>query len=86
MTVRRSHLANVKTGHVGLTRAGLVSQEKAETGLGQHVVIDGDPLWGSGSIIEISVVNAGLKRWPYANRTPSATARIISGSVLKSIA
>ena len=40
------HLADVEPGHDGLARPRLISQEKAEAGLGQHVVVDRDPLVG----------------------------------------
>src|SRR6266536_1470872 len=42
--------------------------------------------WGNGSISEISVAKAGLKRCPYVNRRPSTTTRTTSGSAVKSIA
>src|SRR6266487_5417044 len=41
--------------------------------------------WGNGSISEISVAKAGLKRCPYVNRSPSTTTRTTSGSAVKSI-
>ena len=40
------HLADVEPGHDGLARPRLVGQQKAESGLGQHVVVDRDPLVG----------------------------------------
>ncbi len=40
------HLADVEPGHDGLAGPGLIAQEKAEAGLGQHVVVDRDPLVG----------------------------------------
>src|SRR6266550_1500300 len=41
--------------------------------------------WGNGSINEISVAKAGLKRCPYVKRSPSTTTRTTSGSAVKSI-
>src|SRR5438034_169152 len=41
--------------------------------------------WGNGSISEISVAKAGLKRCSYVSRSPSTTTRTTSGSAVKSI-
>src|SRR5213082_750305 len=41
--------------------------------------------WGNGSINEISVEKAGLKRCPYVKRSPSTTTRTTSGFAVKSI-
>ena len=38
------HLADVEPRHDGLAAAWLVGEQEAESGLGQHVVVDGDPL------------------------------------------
>ena len=40
------HLADVEPRHDRLARARLVRQQEAQAGLGQHVVVDGDPLVG----------------------------------------
>ena len=43
---RAKHLADVEPRHDRLARPRLVAQEESEPGLGQHVVVDGDPLVG----------------------------------------
>ena len=40
------HLADVEAGHDRLAGAGIVGQEEAQSGLLEHVVVDGNPLVG----------------------------------------